>query len=129
MVTSSPSPVGLSSDPSAPSHLATANAVVAKFKALADPLRFEVVELLRQQEMCVCDLCDRLGVAQSKLSFHLKALRQAELITARQDGRWMYYSLNLVAFQGLDDYLQGVSQCRPCQPAPPCLPPPQDDTP
>jgi ArsR family transcriptional regulator len=112
MVTSSRS---TASDPTHP-------LVISKFKALADPIRFEVIELLRQGEMCVCDLCDRLDVAQSKLSFHLKALRQANLISARQDGRWVYYSLNLAAFDTLSDYLADLSHCRPCQPAQPCSP-------
>lgn len=96
--------------------------VITKFKALADPIRFEVIELLRQREMCVCDLCDRLSVAQSKLSFHLKTLRQANLISARQEGRWVYYSLNLDAFDTLTDYLADLSHCSPRQPAQSCSP-------
>lgn len=97
--------------------------VVARFKALADPLRLEVIELLRQQELCVCDLCDRLEVAQSKLSFHLKALRQAGLINARQDGRWIYYSLNLAAFVELEQYLAGIRRFSAILPARTCPPP------
>lgn len=87
-----------------------ASPVVAKFKALADPFRFEVVDLLQQQEMCVCDLCDRMQIAQSKLSFHLKILREAGLISARQEGRWIYYSLNRPEFAELGSYLTPLSQ-------------------
>ena len=75
------------------------------FHALSDPLRLAIVELLMQQELCVCDLCDRLEVNQSKLSFHLKTLKEAGLISPRQQGRWMYYSLNLAQFLILEQYL------------------------
>ena len=47
----------------------------ALLKALADPLRLQVIEALGQGERCVCELTDELGLAQSKLSFHLKVLR------------------------------------------------------
>ncbi|NJL49211.1 MAG: winged helix-turn-helix transcriptional regulator [Leptolyngbyaceae cyanobacterium SM2_5_2] len=102
-----------------------AGAVIAKFKALADPFRFEVVELLQQQEMCVCDLRDRMDIAQSKLSFHLKILREAGLITARQDGRWIYYSLNRPEFMELEDYLNTLRCLGPVRPARLCPPPNQ----
>ncbi|MFQ4139277.1 ArsR/SmtB family transcription factor [Nodosilinea sp. PGN35] len=95
---------------------------IAKFKALSDPLRLAVVELLRSQEMCVCDLCDRMDIAQSKLSFHLKTLREAGLISARQEGRWIYYRLNPAEFGELEDYLTTLRQLTPQSPARPCSP-------
>jgi ArsR family transcriptional regulator len=98
------------------------DSIGAKFKALSDPLRLKVVELLRQQEMCVCDLCDRLDVAQSKLSFHLKTLRQAGLIQSRQDGRWIYYSLSLSSFIELEQYLAEIRRFSPILPARICPP-------
>ncbi|GAB1543181.1 metalloregulator ArsR/SmtB family transcription factor [Scytonema sp. NUACC21] len=79
--------------------------IVSGFHALSDPLRVSVVELLRDKELCVCDLCDVLGVTQSKLSFHLKTLREASLVRSRQEGRWIYYSLNLPQFVVLEQYL------------------------
>ncbi|MDX2244762.1 MAG: metalloregulator ArsR/SmtB family transcription factor [Leptolyngbyaceae cyanobacterium bins.302] len=79
--------------------------LVAGFHALSDPLRLHTIELLRKQEMCVCDLCEVLGVTQSKLSFHLKALKEANLVRTRQEGRWIYYSLNLPQFVVLEQYL------------------------
>jgi ArsR family transcriptional regulator len=88
----------------APSTL-TSSHVVAGFHALSEPLRIQVLELLRTQELCVCELCESLGVTQSKLSFHLKTLKEAGLIRARQDGRWIYYSLNLPQFVVLERYL------------------------
>lgn len=79
--------------------------VAAGFHALSEPLRIQVLELLRSQELCVCELCEHLEVTQSKLSFHLKTLREAGLIRARQEGRWIYYSLNLPQFVVLEQYL------------------------
>ena len=61
--------------------------VISGFHALSEPLRVQVLDLLRDQELCVCDLCEKLGVSQSKLSFHLKNLKEAELVRSRQEGR------------------------------------------
>lgn len=97
--------------------------VVAGFKALSDPLRLRVVEMLRVQELCVCDLCDRLDVAQSKLSFHLKALKEANLIKSRQQGRWIYYRLNLAQLVELEQYLAEFRRS-PMLPARACPPEP-----
>lgn len=71
--------------------------VVSSFHALADPIRLRVFKLLKDQEVCVCDLCEAIDITQSKLSFHLKVLKEAQLVKAKREGRWIYYSLNLSA--------------------------------
>jgi ArsR family transcriptional regulator, arsenate/arsenite/antimonite-responsive transcriptional repressor len=81
------------------------NLVAIGFHALSEPLRIKVLDLLRTKELCVCDLCEVLEISQSKLSFHLKVLKEAELVRARQEGRWIYYSLNLQQFIVLEEYL------------------------
>jgi len=63
------------------------------FHALSDETRLAVVQMLGRGERCVCDLQDALDVAQSRLSFHLKVLKEAGLVTDRKDGRWSYYTL------------------------------------
>jgi len=83
--------------------------LLAGFHALGDPIRLGAIEHLRQGELCVCDLCELLGVSQSKLSFHLKVLREAGLIEVRQDGRWNYYRLNSVGFERLEQYLASLA--------------------
>lgn len=98
----------------------TPDVIASGFHALSDPLRIQVIELLRSQELCVCELCDRLGVTQSKLSFHLKNLKEAELVRSRQEGRWIYYSLNLSQFLLLEEYLSEFRRCSPIIPARPC---------
>ena len=79
-------------------------------KALADPIRMEVVQTLAGGERCVCDLTEALGLAQSRLSFHLKVMRQAGLITAREEGRWVYYKLAPQAFSQLRAWLTGLER-------------------
>jgi ArsR family transcriptional regulator, arsenate/arsenite/antimonite-responsive transcriptional repressor len=69
------------------------------FHALSDETRLRILERLRDGERCVCDLTTLLGAAQSRLSFHLKTLKDAGLVTDRRDGRWSYYALNPTALE------------------------------
>jgi ArsR family transcriptional regulator, arsenate/arsenite/antimonite-responsive transcriptional repressor len=64
------------------------------FQALSDETRLAILDMLRHGERCVCDLQDALGVAQSRLSFHLKVLRDAGMVQDRKEGRWSYYTIN-----------------------------------
>ncbi|EAZ91146.1 ArsR/SmtB family transcription factor [Crocosphaera chwakensis] len=79
--------------------------ILLGFRALSDPIRLQVLELLKSKELCVCDLCEKLDISQSKLSFHLKNLKEAKLVRSRQEGRWIYYRLNLSQFAILEGYL------------------------
>ena len=74
-------------------------------KALADPIRLDVIHALAQGERCVCDLTGELNLSQSKLSFHLRVLREAGLLTDRQSGRWIYYRLQPDALAALEAWL------------------------
>lgn len=62
-------------------------------KALADRTRVRVLTALRQEELCVCELCDALGVTQSTLSTHLQVVKDAGLVRTRREGKWVYYAL------------------------------------
>jgi ArsR family transcriptional regulator len=75
------------------------------FHALSDPTRLQIVHLLRQGERCVCDLTEALGAAQSRLSFHLRGLKDAGLVRDRKEGRWVYYSLADDAIRSLSALL------------------------
>ena len=66
---------------------------VALFHALSDVTRLSALEMLRDGEKCVCELQDQLDVAQSRLSFHLKVLKDAGLVEDRKEGRWSYYTI------------------------------------
>ena len=67
---------------------------VRAFHALSDSTRLQLVELLRGGERCVCELMEALESAQSRLSFHLRILKEAGLVLDRKEGRWVYYRLN-----------------------------------
>ena len=73
------------------------------FHALSDETRLEILEMLRAGERCVCELQDELGAAQSRLSFHLKVLKDAELVTDRKEGRWSYYTITPPALAEVHD--------------------------
>ena len=92
----------------------------ALLKALADPLRLAVIEALGGGERCVCELTGELGLAQSKLSFHLKVMKEAGLLEAREEGRWIYYRLRAEAIADLQGWLgQLATSCsRPATPCP-----------
>ena len=74
-------------------------------RALADPLRLQIIEALSEGERCVCDLTGDLGLAQSRLSFHLKVLKDSGLVADRQSGRWVYYRLQPQAIAALQAWL------------------------
>lgn len=80
------------------------------FHALSDETRLGIVEMLSHGERCVCDLQRAVGGAQPRLSFHLRALKDAGLVTDRRAGRWVYYALNAEA---LDDIERFVNAVRP----------------
>ena len=63
------------------------------FKALADPIRLKIMEFLRDEEKCVCEIIPYIGIAQSLVSRHLKILRNAGLVRVRKEGNRRYYSV------------------------------------
>jgi ArsR family transcriptional regulator, arsenate/arsenite/antimonite-responsive transcriptional repressor len=76
------------------------------FHALSDQTRLSILQRLRLGERCVCDLTDALDAAQSRLSFHLKVLKDAGLVTDRREGRWMYYTLNTDALAEVGELVE-----------------------
>ena len=78
---------------------------VTLFHALSDETRLAALEMLRSGEKCVCELQDTLEAAQSRLSFHLKVLRDAGLVEDRKEGRWSYYSIIPEALDEAHDIL------------------------
>lgn len=63
------------------------------FHALSDETRLRIVARLLTGEQCNCDLMMTLDAAQSRLSFHMKILKEAGLVTDRRQGRWIHYSI------------------------------------
>ena len=71
-------------------------------RALADPLRRRIVELLAGEQLCTCHLVDELGATQTNVSNHLRVLREAGLVASEPSGRYTYHRL-------LPDRLQQLS--------------------
>ncbi len=78
-----------------------ADVLAAIFKALADPTRVRIVNLLANsaEPVCVCEFMPQVGLSQGTVSFHLKKLLDVGLLEREQRGTWAYYSLNR---EGLD---------------------------
>ena len=83
---------------------------VALFHALSDETRLVLLDRLKGGEQCVCELTDAMKAAQSRLSFHLKVLKDAGLVEDRREGRWMYYSLSSQAIEELEDLVVSLKK-------------------
>ena len=68
--------------------------ITQTFKALSDETRLRILSLMKEGEICVCDIAESLGMSQPNISFHLSMLREAGLIKDRKNGRWIHYSLD-----------------------------------
>jgi ArsR family transcriptional regulator, arsenate/arsenite/antimonite-responsive transcriptional repressor len=75
--------------------------VTAGFAALADPVRLRLIGVLAGGGRCVCDLQEQVPVAPNLLSYHLRVLREAGLVTASKRGRWVDYRLDGAGFAAL----------------------------
>ncbi|MCC0685074.1 ArsR/SmtB family transcription factor [Clostridioides sp. ZZV14-6345] len=66
------------------------------FKSLSDSIRLNILlELNKKESICVCELVEYFDMPQSKLSYHLKMLLDANLIIKERQGKWNYYSINM----------------------------------
>ncbi|WP_274363541.1 ArsR/SmtB family transcription factor [Paenibacillus thermotolerans] len=84
-------------------------AMAEQFKLLSDKSRLTILSLLKERELCVCDIVGLLGVSQPNASQHLRKLKAGSLVNETRKGKWVYYSLNL------DDkpYIQAVLEHTP----------------
>ena len=82
-------------------------------KALAEPRRWRIVELLSCEELCVCHLAEEIGIAQPLVSHHLRVLRDAGLVEATKHRQWTYYRLRREVFEAVADRLGAVTACCP----------------
>lgn len=72
----------------------TSNKQYAKiFKALCDEQRLNILDLLRNEEKCACNLLENLDIVQSSLSYHMKILVDSGIVESRQDGKWTHYKI------------------------------------
>ena len=73
--------------------------------SLSDPIRINILELMMNGEICVCDIVKVTGLSQSKISYHIKILKDSGLITDRQEGRWVYYKLDLEILSDIQNWM------------------------
>lgn len=74
------------------------------FKALSDETRLQILEMLTMGELCACKILEKFQITQPTLSYHMKTLTQSNLINARKEGKWTYYSLNEEELQAAGQY-------------------------
>jgi len=75
--------------------------VNAVFKALADPTRRRILELLREQDLSAGDIAEAFSISKPSISHHLNLLKQADLVLAERSGQNIIYSINTTVFQEL----------------------------
>jgi ArsR family transcriptional regulator len=86
---------------------------IVLFHALSDQTRLSILERLRRGERCVCELTDALDAAQSRLSFHLRVLKESGLVMDRREGRWIYYTINADALAEVAELAQTLATALP----------------
>ena len=88
-------------------------------ESLSDPIRVNILELMMGGEICVCDIVKVTGLSQSKISYHIKILKDSGLISDRQEGRWVYYKLDLEVLSDIKNWMgnliQSSSSKRSCE--------------
>jgi ArsR family transcriptional regulator len=84
-----------------------AGRLAAVAKALGDPIRLQLVDVLRKHagKVCVCELTPLFDVGQPTVSHHLKVLREAGLVDSERRGLWAYYYVNPAALEELSQWL------------------------
>jgi len=80
------------------------------FKALCDPNRLMIIELLKSGEKCACNLLEELNISQSTLSHHMKLLCESGVVNCRRDGKWMNYSLSKKGFENAHRLLEEIME-------------------
>ena len=77
------------------------------FKALSDPTRREILNLLKQKEMTAGEIVEHFQVSGATISHHLSILKQAGLVDDQKSGKYIYYRLNLTVFDEILSWIQG----------------------
>ena len=79
------------------------------FKALSDPTRLMIIDMLSFGELCACVILAQFQITQPTLSYHMKALCDSGLVNGRKQGKWMYYSLNNDMFENIREFLDEIT--------------------
>jgi len=79
------------------------------FKALADPTRLEIVDMISCGELCACMILERFSFTQPTLSHHMRILCNCGLVNGRREGKWTYYSLDGEKVRAIKAFLSAVT--------------------
>ncbi|MDL2281083.1 metalloregulator ArsR/SmtB family transcription factor [Selenomonadales bacterium OttesenSCG-928-I06] len=82
---------------------------VALFKALADPNRLMIIDMISCEELCACNILEKFEITQATLSHHMKILCDCGLVNARKEGKWTHYSLNDAAVKNIKDFIVEIT--------------------
>ena len=77
-------------------------------KALSDPNRLRIVQLLTYGEQCACELLEQMQITQSTLSHHMKTLENSGLVSSVRKGKWSHYSLNRDQWAAFRGYVESI---------------------
>ena len=81
------------------------------FKALGDPTRLQIVDMISCGELCACVILEKFDITQPSLSHHMKILCDCGLVNGRKEGKWTYYSLNEKVVQEFKTLLAEITSC------------------
>lgn len=91
------------------------------FKALSDPTRLQILDMLSCGELCACDILEAFQITQPTLSYHMKILVDSGLVSAKKEGVWMNYRQQKERIEAMFDFLTEITQatgsciCHPIQ--------------
>jgi len=74
-------------------------------KALSDPNRLQIIQMITDQERCACKLLEHFNISQPTLSHHIRILSDCNLIQTRKDGKWSHYSMNMDTMEAYKNYV------------------------
>lgn len=74
-------------------------------KALSDPNRLQIIQMITDQERCACKLLEHFNITQPTLSHHMRILSECNLIQTRKEGKWSHYSMNMETMAGYTNYV------------------------
>lgn len=80
------------------------------FKALNDPIRREILEMLKERDMSAGDIADRFDIGKPTISHHLDLLRQANLVSSAKDGQFVMYSINTTVLDEIMKWMVGLKK-------------------
>ena len=106
----------------APRGVATARGVDSDslLRVLGEPMRARIVDLLAEEELCVCHLTEELGVTQTLVSHHLRVLREAGVVDTERHRYWTYYRLRPDTLRPLAEHLAALARRRTSRRRRPC---------